>query len=195
VMDLLHGCDLVRYTRPGRLLPEPVVLRLAERIARALAHAHARGVVHRDLKPANVMVDWAADRVTLTDFGLARLADAERTRTGLVLGSPVYMAPELLAGEAASARSDQYALGVLLYQLLTGELPFDALQLGELLRQVAQQAPLPLQAHRPDLPSDLLAPLQALIGELLAKRAADRPTDGDALAARLAGLQGPPSGR
>jgi len=69
------------------------------------------------------------------------------------------------------------------------------LQLGELLRQVAQQAPLPLQAHRPDLPSDLLAPLQALIGELLAKRAADRPTDGDALAARLAGLQGPPSGR
>jgi serine/threonine-protein kinase len=193
VMDLLPGCDLGRYTRPGRLLPEPVALRVAERVARALAHAHGRGVVHRDLKPANVMVDWSADRVTLTDFGLARLADAERTRTGLVLGSPVYMAPELLAGEAADARSDLYALGVLLYQMLAGALPFDAPQLGDLLRQVAQQPPAPLRTHRPDLPAGTLAPLQALLSDLLAKRPGQRPGDGGALADRLAALRAAPT--
>jgi len=182
VMDLLGGGDLSRYTRPARLLPEAVVLRLAERLARALAHAHAQGVVHRDLKPENVMVDWAADRVTLTDFGLARLADAERTRTGLVLGSPAYMAPELLAGQEADARSDLYALGVLLYQLLTGELPFDAPALGELLRQVASVPAPDLRQRRPDLPPALAA----VLAQLLAKRPAERPPGAAAVAEQLA---------
>ena len=189
VMDLLRGSDLGRYTRPGRLLPEPAALHVAERIARALAHAHALGVVHRDLKPANVMVDWATDQITLTDFGLARLGDAERTRTGLVLGSPVYMAPELLAGEGADARSDLYALGVLLYQLLAGALPFDSSQLGELLRQVAQQAPQPLRQHRPELPAATVDPLEALLRDLLAKLPAQRPADGLVVAERVAALR------
>ena len=139
-MELLGGCDLERYTRPARLLPEPVVLQLAERLARALAYAHGRGVVHRDVKPANVIVDWSSNRVTLTDFGIARAAGAESTRTGLVLGSPVYMAPEQLAGAPADARGDLYALGVLLFQLLTGRLPHESHSLGDLLRQVAQRA-------------------------------------------------------
>ena len=87
-MEPIAGSDLHRYTTPSRLLPEPVVLKVGERVARALAHAHRAGVVLRDVKPSNILVVWGADQVKLSDFGLARLADAERTRTGLVLGSP-----------------------------------------------------------------------------------------------------------
>lgn len=190
LMELLGGTDLVRYTRPARLLPEAVVARVGERIARALAHAHGQGVVHRDLKPANVIVDWEADRVVLTDFGLAAVAGAERTRTGLVLGSPAYMAPELLAGAPADAASDLYALGVLLYQMLTGELPFDAPALGELLRRIAAEpAPDPAARH-PGVP----APLAALVRALLAKSPARRPPHALALADSLAALAAPDGG-
>jgi serine/threonine-protein kinase len=185
LMELLAGCDLTRYTRPARRLPEPVVARIGERIARALAHAHAQSVVHRDLKPANVMVDWASDRVVLTDFGVAAvsgLADAERTRTGVVLGSPSYMAPELLAGQPAAPGSDLYALGVLLFELLTGRLPFDAPGLGELLRQVAT-APAPDPAA---LRAGVPPALSALVRQLLAKSPGDRPASATELADRLA---------
>lgn len=185
LMELLPGADLTRYTTPARRLPEAVALRVAERLARALAHAHALGIVHRDLKPANVMVDWASGRVTLTDFGVARAADAQNTRTGLVLGSPAYMAPELLAGAAPTAASDLYALGVLLFQLLASRLPFDSDALGELLRQVAQQAAPELRSLRPELPDDLAALVQAL----LAKAPSARPRDGHVAADMLAELR------
>ena len=138
-MELLRGCDLGRYTHMSRLLPEPLVLQLTERLARALAHAHAQGVVHRDIKPGNVMLDLPTGQLKLTDFGVAGLADMSRTRTGIVLGTPFYMAPEQLAGAGADARSDLYALGVLLFQLLTGRLPHEQSSLGELLRAVASE--------------------------------------------------------
>jgi len=183
-MELISGTSLERYTRPARLLPEAVVLALGARIARALHHAHGAGVVHRDVKPSNVMVDWACGQLKLADFGLARLADAERTGTGLLLGSPAYMAPEQLAGDPASPASDLYALGVVLYQLLAGRLPHDEASLGELLRQVAG-APAPdLRTLRPGLP----AALAAAVAGLLAKRPGDRPADAGAVAARLQAL-------
>jgi eukaryotic-like serine/threonine-protein kinase len=184
-MELITGTPLERYTRPARLLPEAVVLDLGARIASALHHAHGAGVVHRDVKPANVMVDWARGTLKLADFGLARLADAERTRTGLVLGSPAYMAPEQLAGETATPASDLYALGVVLFQLLAGRLPHDDTSLGELLRQVAGVPAPDLRTVRPDLP----APLALLVGALLAKRPAERPADAEAAAARLQALR------
>ena len=188
-MELLPGADLTRYTRPARRLPVPVVATLGTRIAAALAHAHAAGVVHRDLKPANVMVDWASDRVVITDFGLARGADSEETRTGLVLGSPGYMAPELLAGRPPHAGSDLYALGVLLFQLLAARLPFEAAGLGALLHEVASVAAPDLRTLVP-LPHDaLLAPLAALVAALLAKAPARRPTDAAAVVALLQALQ------
>jgi len=178
-MELLPGCTLQRYTLPGRLLPEPALLELGARIAQALAHAHGHGVVHRDLKPENVLVDWSSSRrVVLTDFGVARLDDASRTRTGLVVGSPAYMAPELLTGQPPDARSDLYALGVLMFQLLTGRLPYEAAGLGDLLRQIARGELPDLQALRPGLEPALA---QAVEG-LLARRPADRPADAGAVA-------------
>ena len=182
VMELLPGCDLRRYTRSDLLLPVPEVVRIAAAVADALAHAHAHGVVHRDLKPANVMLDWPSRRVVLTDFGVARLDDAQRTRTGVVLGTPVYMAPELLAGTDATPASDLYALGVLVFELVTGRPPFSADGLGELLRQVAQAPAPPLTSPAGPLPPGLVA----LVAALLAKTPAQRPKDAPAVARQLA---------
>lgn len=187
-MDALTGRDLTHYAAPARRLPEPLVLEVGRRLALALDHAHAQGVVHRDLKPANVIVDWPADRVTLTDFGLARIADAERTRSGLVLGSPAYMAPEVLAGQPASAASDLYALGVLMWQLLAGRLPFESSNLADLLRQAATAPPADVRTAGLIGPEDALADLAVLLSRLMAKKPAGRPSSGADLAGRLGAI-------
>ena len=188
-MELLPGCDLGRYTTPLRLLPERVVLQVVERVARALAHAHERGVVHRDIKPGNVMLDLPRHGVKLTDFGIAALADLSRTRTGVVLGTPVYMAPEQLAGAAADGRSDLYSLGVLLFHLLTGRLPHEHASLGGLLRQVAREPAPDLCTIRPEL-----APaLAAVVARALHKQASARQTSCAELADALAELQTSPA--
>lgn len=184
-MELLSGCDLGRYTHMSRLLPEPLVLLLAERLARALAHAHGRGVTHRDIKPGNVMLDLPARSIKLTDFGIAALADASRTRTGVVLGTPLYMAPEQLAGAGADARSDIYSLGVLLFQLLSGRLPHEHASLGALLRAVARDAAPDLRCLRPQLS----APLAAVVAKALHKQPAQRHRSAAAFADELAALQ------
>lgn len=180
-MELVPGCSLERYVQPRRLLPPAVALGIGVRVARALAHAHAIGVVHRDVKPSNVLVDLAAGSVKLMDFGVARLHDASRTRTEVMLGTPAYMAPEQLSGAAADARSDLYALGVLLFELLTGRRPHASASLGELLRQVAVEPAPDLRSFRPELPQTLADEL----ARLLAKRPADRHPDGEALAAAI----------
>jgi serine/threonine-protein kinase len=185
-MELLPGCDLGRYTHMSRLLPEPLVLQLVERLARALAHAHAQGVVHRDIKPGNVMLHLPTRRLKLTDFGVAGLADLSRTRTGVVLGTPYYMAPEQLAGAGADARSDLYALGVLLYQLLTGRLPHEHASLGELLRAVASEPAPDVRVLRPALS----AALAGLVAQALEKQPARRPASSAEFADALAALSG-----
>ena len=187
-MELVPGTDLSRYTRPARLLPEALVLHVGACIARALAHAHAAGIVHRDVKPSNVLVDWASNTIKLSDFGLARTADAQATRTGVVLGSPAFLAPEQLAGAEAEPRSDLYALGVTLFQLLSGSLPFAAASMGELLRQVANDVPPSLRELKPEIKPELSAETSEIVAALLHKQPAQRPHSAERLADRLEAL-------
>ena len=188
VMERAAGADLTRHTQPDTLLPVPSVLRIAAALASALAFAHRRGVVHSDVKPANVLYtatgDAAAGAVKLVDFGLARTADAAATRSGVFLGSPLYRAPELLAGARPDAASDLYALGVLAFELLAGRPPLEGGSMGELLRAVADEAPRPLAHARPDLTPEQAQALDALLAPLLAKAARDRLADGAAWAER-----------
>lgn len=180
-MECVPGGDLSAYTRAARLMPPARAVLVAERVALGLAHAHRQGVVHRDLKPANVLVHWPSDTVKLADFGLARAADALQTGTGLVPGSPAYMAPEQLAAAVPTPQSDFYALGVMLFELLSGRLPHEGHSMGELLRRVAQEPAPDLRTFRPELPQVL----SGLVARLLAKRPAERPADGEALAQEL----------
>jgi eukaryotic-like serine/threonine-protein kinase len=183
VMELLPGRDLSYYAHRQRLLPEALVLKLGLQLAQALGHAHQRGVVHRDVKPSNVMFDPARSHAWLTDFGLARLPNADHTRSGVMLGSPAAMAPELLAGEPADAKTDIYALGVLLFELFTGRLPYEATSLGELLRAIHRSPRLRVGQARPDLPVELGQRLDDLIAPLLAREPKDRADEGAAWAA------------
>jgi eukaryotic-like serine/threonine-protein kinase len=180
-MEFLSGHDLLPYTHTRKLLPVPQVLELVARVALALAHAHSLGVVHRDIKPANVMVDIATQVVKVTDFGIAQVCDAARTRTGIVMGSPLYMSPEQLSGERLDGRSDLYSLGVMLYQLLTGRLPHESSSMGTLLRQIAQDAAPDVRSIRAELP----AALADVVALALQKRPAYRYADGLQLAADL----------
>lgn len=181
-MELAQGVPLSRYTRPARLLPAPLVLTAAAQVAQALAHAHAQGIVHRDVKPGNVIVHWPGRSLKLTDFGLARSADAEGTRTGVVLGTPAYLAPEQLAGARPDARTDLYALGVLLFELCCARRPFESTAMGALLREVAHNAAPDLRSLAPDVAPEVAS----LVARLLHKRAAERPQSAAEVADQLA---------
>lgn len=180
-MEPAPGVPLERYTHAARLLPEPLVAGIGARIAAGLAHAHEAGVIHRDIKPSNVIVDLPSFSVKITDFGVAREIDGERTRTGVVIGSPVYLAPEQLGGSAPAPAGDLYALGVTLFQLLAGRLPHEGGSMGELLRQVALEAAPDLRTLRPQTG----ATLAALVAQLLAKRPGGRPADARSVSRRL----------
>ncbi len=186
-MERLHGHDLRSHTLPERLLPPEVAVAIVARVAEALAYAHTQGVVHRDVKPANVMIDPATEQVKLTDFGIAQITDASRTRTGIVLGTPSYMAPEQLAGGRADGRSDLYSLGVMLFQLLTGRLPHAAESMARLLHAIAHEPAPDLRTLRPELP----AALADAVALALQKRPEMR-TDARAWAADLRQIAGMP---
>lgn len=154
-MEYVRGEDLASYTAASRLLPVAQVLAIVARVAEALAYAHSQGVVHRDIKPANVMVDPAGSLVKVMDFGVARVDDTSRTRTGIVMGTPSFMSPEQMAGRHADGRSDLYSLGVALFQLLTGHLPHEAGSMAELMRQIVNEPAPDVRTLRPDLPPAL----------------------------------------
>jgi eukaryotic-like serine/threonine-protein kinase len=183
-MEYVRGGDLLAHARADRLLPVVDVLCIGARVALALGYAHTQGVVHRDMKPANVLIDPTRDLIKVTDFGIARIADASRTRTGLVLGTPAFMAPELLAGAHVDGRADLYALGVTLFQLLTGELPHRSASMGELLREIAREPAPDIRTLRPALPKALAD----AIALALEKRPELRYADGAQMASDLAAM-------
>ncbi|HZZ91590.1 MAG TPA: serine/threonine-protein kinase [Usitatibacter sp.] len=151
-MEFLKGRDLVPYTKQPNLLPPDKVLSIVERVADALGYAHSMGIVHRDIKPANIMYEPASDTVKVTDFGIARITDSSRTKTGMVLGTPSYMSPEQLAGKRIDGRSDLFSLGVTLYQMLTGKLPFEAESMTQLMFAIANAEHAPIRSINASLP-------------------------------------------
>jgi eukaryotic-like serine/threonine-protein kinase len=151
-MEYLKGRHLSDFTTADQLLPPGKVLELVARAANALGFAHKQNVIHRDVKPANMMYDPAADTLKITDFGIARLTDTASTRTGIVLGTPSFMSPEQLEGRIVNGSSDLFSLGVTLFQLLTGILPFRADSMTGLMEQIAEKPHPPLRSIRPDLP-------------------------------------------
>ena len=157
-LEFVSGGTLAAQMR-GQPWPVGQAAALVEQLARAIHHAHQRGVVHRDLKPANILIDPHSSVPKITDFGLARAIQgaAGITRTGILVGTPAYMAPEQAGGDVCRVgpASDIYALGVILYELLTGQRPFRGENPVEVLRQVeSQEAPSPSRV-RPGLPRDL----------------------------------------
>jgi serine/threonine-protein kinase len=152
VMELVRGETLEALAeRTGPMSPE-LAGHILDGILSALEHAHRAGIVHRDLKPANVMVTELGG-IKIMDFGIARVRGAEHmTIDGCVVGTPAYMAPEQVLGEDIDGRADLYAVGLILYRLLTGKLPFDADSPMVMLQKQVSEAPTPVRTHRPDLP-------------------------------------------
>jgi serine/threonine-protein kinase len=182
-MEFLKGKDLVTQTKPPSLLPLPTTLSIVARVAEALAYAHAQNVVHRDIKPANIMYDPQSDSVKVTDFGIARITDSSKTKTGMVLGTPSYMSPEQLTGKKIDGQSDLFSLGVTLYQLACGSLPFQGDSMTQLMFKIASEPPIDILTLNPALPECLVE----IINRALAKNLAERYKTGDEFAHALRG--------
>jgi eukaryotic-like serine/threonine-protein kinase len=151
-MEFINGHDLTRHVKLESLMPARDVMKLVADAADALDYAHLQGVVHRDIKPANLMYLPAEAKVKVTDFGVARLTDASKTKTGMVLGTPSYMSPEQLSGKHVDGRSDLFSLGVTLYQMLTGTLPFTGDSMATLMFKIANESHAPPSTHNAGLP-------------------------------------------
>lgn len=182
-MEYLRGRHLSEFAMPDRMLPVPVVLELVSRTAAALDYAHSRNIMHRDIKPANIMYDSVSDGLKITDFGIARLIDIGRTRTGIVLGTPAFMSPEQLEGKNVNGHTDLFALGVSLYQLLTGHLPFRGASMTKLMFVIANEPHQSVTELRPELPEHL----NAIVDRALAKDPGERFQSGAEMASALRG--------
>ena len=181
VMEFVEGRGLDEVLRDGTPLDPVEASRIAARVAEALAAAHAAGIVHRDIKPANVMLG-PGGVVKVLDFGIARArADTTLTQTAFPIGTAAYMPPERVTGRSGDERSDIYALGCLLYALLTGRPPFVADNTAALLNQQVHDPPRP--PH--ELAAGITPGLEGLVVRMLAKDPADRPQRASEVAARL----------
>jgi serine/threonine-protein kinase len=189
-MEFLKGKDLVPYTKPDNLLPLKKMMNIIARVADALDYAHRQNVVHRDIKPANIMYDPETDTPKVTDFGIARITDSSKTKTGMVLGTPSFMSPEQLAGKKIQGSSDLFSLGVSLYQLACGKLPFEGDSMAQLMYRIANEPPTDILSVSPDLPPCLAV----IVDKMLAKKSEDRYANGAQVAEALrlcaASLQG-----
>jgi eukaryotic-like serine/threonine-protein kinase len=183
-MEFLDGHDLMRYTKQEKLLPIKTVLQLIILAADALNYAHEQKVVHRDIKPANVMLIPSSSTIKLTDFGIARITDSSKTKTGMVLGTPSYMSPEQLVGKHIDGRSDLFSLGVMLFQLLTGQLPFKGDSMASLMFSIANEPHPEIISLRKGL-NQLTPEISEIINKLLEKTPQSRYQTGGELASDL----------
>jgi serine/threonine protein kinase len=190
--EYLEGVTLSQALAAQRgPLPLPRIVNIINQLASALDFAHQRGLVHRDIKPSNAFIG-ADDHVTLTDFGIAKALQggAQMTRTGTMVGTPEYMSPEQAEGRPIDQRSDNYSLGVMLYQLLTGRVPFQAETPTAVLLAHLTQAPQPPTQLNPDIPPAV----EAVVMRSLAKRPEDRfPTAGELARALAQAASGAPA--
>ena len=180
-MELLKGQDLVPYTKSESLLPIPRVVSIFARVADALGYAHRQNVVHRDIKPANIMYDLEGDNPKVADFGIARVTDSSKTKTGMVLGTPSYMSPEQLSGKKVDGRSDLFSLAVSIYQMLCGHLPFVGDSMAQLMFKIANEEPADIRTLNPAIPEGLAEVLK----RAMTKDADQRYQSGEEFAAAL----------
>jgi len=180
-MDYVEGVPLSDYCQKSKLLDVQEVYQILQVVAQTLDYAHAQNIVHRDIKPSNIMYNPQNKQIKITDFGIARITDSVKTRTGSFMGSPSYMAPEQMTGSSVDGQADLYSLGVSMYQLLTGQLPFDADNLGNLAYKITNEKHKPIRDVRADLP----ASATRIINKSLQKKKEKRYTSGAEMAAAL----------
>jgi serine/threonine protein kinase len=183
VMPFVPGESLRDLIASAGPLPLPRVLTIAARVAEALDYAHGQGVLHRDIKPANILID--GERVAVCDFGVARALEAAAgdwiSSSGLVLGTPAYMSPEQAVAGEVDARTDVYALGCVIYEMLAGEPVFTGPTSQAVVGRVVSEDPRGLRGVRPDLPSGF----ETALRRALAKRPEGRPASAGELMDQL----------
>jgi serine/threonine-protein kinase len=180
-MDFLQGMDMSQLAKKDELLKVSEVFNVILQVSDALNYAHNQNVVHRDIKPSNIIYDRRTKKPTITDFGVAHITDASKTKTGTILGTPSFMAPEQLASMPVDGRSDLFALGVTFFQLLTGELPFVAESISSLMYKITNGEPRDILKIRPALPICV----KAIINKALQKDPDKRYQTGAEFAAAL----------
>ncbi len=179
-MEYLKGKDLTHYIQAKNKPKLDWVLDIIWYIAGALDYAHKQGVVHRDIKPANIM--YLTDgTVKITDFGIARVTDSSTTKTGTALGTPSYMSPEQISGEKVKGTSDFFSLGITMYELLTGELPFQGDSLAAIIYQITTKRHKPITQLRKRLPPCI----KTIVDKLLQKEIKNRYQDGESIQAAI----------
>lgn len=180
-MEYLEGGELGELIGAGRIMPIDKAIDIAAQVADGLAYAHARGVIHRDIKPPNIMV-LPNGMAKIMDFGIARMRHSQvTTHTGMVLGSPRYMSPEVVVGQRADGRSDIFSLGIILYEMLTGNAPFAGESLSALMFQTINFVPPAPSAVNAAVPPML----DFIIAKMLAKKREQRYQDAGELAKDL----------
>ena len=168
-MELLDGNELTDYCQRDHLKPVAEVLDIMAAVAEALGYAHKAGVIHRDIKPANIM-QLKDGRVKVTDFGIAKVMDSAKTRTGIVMGTPSYMSPEQVGGKKLDGRSDLFSLGIVCYEMLTGHKPFEGENLTTLMYAIAKAPYRPLPEIVPDLPACCVTIVNKLLNKGVSRR-------------------------